>query len=619
MYKLKLLHTNGAVRYQGWTKKKPRNDRQIDECGLLLPYFEGLVYEYGQDRNFIQCFCIKSGKRQPKQIVENENFEFHHGFPSKSFYYTGQKDPLGNNCGFGIQYNYDEHDNIKIHFIGRFENGKRCGSGKLFEEDGTMIFEGNWKNDKPHGFGKKFHPNGKLFLEAEWWKGNPSSNCSIYSPYGALRFQGKWKDYQGPGITYCNWTGHCLYQGYFKNGMGNGEGIATDNTYYSHFTHGNFCNGKAEGEVEMYVSYQDITSISFRGNMKNGEKDGFGISMEHGEIEYWGFFKNDLHHGFGIEFKMGYLPSWTPQAKFNTPDMFDKRFIEFQGVYHEDDKIEGKTFYNNGNIRYDGTFETREYNLEHYNDFGIIGPYFFSSHNEHYHGFGKLYYPSGALCYDGEWYYNLQLGKGTFYSEDGKQKIENEFIDGAWYGHGIYYLSCKTGEEIFYSGSLKNGLPHGEGIIFEYDLSECHRDEPPKINSVYSGAFFEGNYYHKVKHTNGFLYNFFHTIVFSGDYQDGTFVNGIQFEHECLHRYIKEPKTEQIIWKNGKIFDQNKERYEARQRHYISSYLETKERYWIKHVPRWICLSMHKEILGCEKKNNPKCSKLSILDEIILG
>jgi hypothetical protein len=26
---------------------------------------------------------------------------------------------------------------------------------------------------------------------------------------------------------------------------------------------------------------------------------------------------------------------------------------------------------------------------------------------------------------------------------------------------------------------------------------------------------------------------------------------------------------------------------------------------------------MHKEILGCEKKNNPKCSKLSILDEIM--
>jgi antitoxin component YwqK of YwqJK toxin-antitoxin module len=182
MFKLQLLHGNGSVRYNGFMKRKPKNSQQIDEQGILLFLFEGRVLEYDRNGNFIQFFCIKSGKRQTndKKIVE-----YHHCLSS-----TDQQDSVENYSGFGVQYDYDRNYRIRILFLGNIKNGKRCGFGKLYQEDGTVIFEGTWKNDKPHGFGTRYHPNGKILLKGYWSKGVPSSNCIIYAPCGAILFQG---------------------------------------------------------------------------------------------------------------------------------------------------------------------------------------------------------------------------------------------------------------------------------------------------------------------------------------------------------------------------------------------------------------------------------------------
>lgn len=180
MFKLQLLHDNGSVRYNGFMKRKPRNSQQIDEHGILLFLFEGRVREYDRHGNFIQFFCIKSGKRQSNEIGNNKIVGYRHCCSS-----AGQ-----NHSGFGVQYDYDRNHRIRILFLGNIKNGKRCGFGKLFQEDGTVIFEGTWKNDKPHGFGSRFHPNGKVFLKGYWSNGIPSSNCIMYSPHGAVLFQG---------------------------------------------------------------------------------------------------------------------------------------------------------------------------------------------------------------------------------------------------------------------------------------------------------------------------------------------------------------------------------------------------------------------------------------------
>lgn len=84
---------------------------------------------------------------------------------------------------------------------------------------------------------------------------------------------------------------------------------------------------------------------------------------------------------------------------------------------------EGKMYSHLGHVIYEGTFARKP------NDYGSA-----------YHGHGREYhYQTGALLYEGEFYYNHWRGKGKEYYPNGQLRYEGEFLDSFWHGRGQHY------------------------------------------------------------------------------------------------------------------------------------------------------------------------------------
>lgn len=105
-----------------------------------------------------------------------------------------------------------------------------------------------------------------------------------------------------------------------------------------------------------------------------------------------------------------------------------KRFsdgcIMCEGNFVNGDLVgEGKMYSHLGHVIYEGTFATKP------NDYGSA-----------YHGLGREYhYKTGALLYEGEFYYNHWRGRGKEYYPNGQLRYEGEFLDSFWHGRGQHY------------------------------------------------------------------------------------------------------------------------------------------------------------------------------------
>ncbi len=191
----------------------------------------------------------------------------------------------------------------KSKYYGVWKNGKREGSGAIYQKNGIVI-RANWQNDAIVGKGT---------------------------------------------ITYSKedpvWGGESVYEGEIKDNLPNGEGILfIYNPNYKNKTtlKGNFVNGKLNGKGEFYDLVLDTKTEkmekSYSGNFKDGLYDGYGIYKKtshypkaqkkgmddietyegnwkegkkegtgkyfnnniHLEQEYTGEWKNDLKNGKGI-------------------------------------------------------------------------------------------------------------------------------------------------------------------------------------------------------------------------------------------------------------------------------------------------------------------------------
>lgn len=105
-----------------------------------------------------------------------------------------------------------------------------------------------------------------------------------------------------------------------------------------------------------------------------------------------------------------------------------KRFsdgcIMCEGNFVDGDLIgEGKMYSHLGHVIYEGTFASKP------NDYGSA-----------YHGQGCEYHcKTGAILYEGEFYYNHWRGRGKEYYPNGQLRYEGEFLDCFWHGQGQYY------------------------------------------------------------------------------------------------------------------------------------------------------------------------------------
>ena len=629
MFRTRVYYSNGNVHYEGYSKRKSFSQQTIiDDIGIFLYNLDGFVRRYDANGNLIETLRLQNGKKilLPRQEVQKNNtnqfpnfINIGDQFPpcinigqesiplnsvNISENYSGELDQYGNECGKGIffytykfSYQNEENDEEQIYiekkilYVGGFQDGKRCGQGTLYNKNGTLLYKGEWKNNRPHGIGTSYYSNGIPFVKGHWKCGSPFSNCLIYNKNHTLVFNGFWQNYEKDGFLFDFKTGEVLYYGLFKHGLPHGFGTSVKIDYLSWygrndnvvgpiklFYHGFLNLGQLSGHFTVECKDPDENLKMYEGTILHGKKNGFGIDNSR---NYIGYFKNDLREGYGKLFQTD------DNIDISNYKGKDKTNLLFEGLFLNNLPYKGTMYFENGEIMYEGDLlHDFEKNDTFEDDCSSLYGF--------YHGFGKSYYPSGKLCYEGQWEYSLQVGEGTFYSEDGNKIHKNEYRDGAWYGLGIYYGNSRN-DKVLYNGHLRNGLPHGDGVIFEYN------SETEAIESVFGGEFFNGKYTEA-----GVVYDTTHEIIFEGEVNENCdYITGVEFLNDEAGRTVQ--------WKNGKVFDENEERLRARQHLYLSAYLENGNPFMLHKVSKSVCKKMYYKMFGA----NRKASKKSLIREMM--
>ena len=586
---INLHYSSGEIHYRGNVisgkiAKQLSRQKMTDDVGLFLTFFEGMVHEFDKKGNCIRKFKMKNGKHVPLERKKEQ---------IGSTFYSGEIDEHGLWCGTGMCIHEYDTKELQFFYIGNFLDGKRCGHGVLYNKRKQKMYEGNWFENKPSGQGQSFYENGNVFYDGLWMSAHPHNKCKIYEEDGTFGFEGDWNNYVGFAVFTNMWNGEITYKGHIKYGKFDGYGVCTQQTAYKLYTYfGDFKNGKYHGNGELEI-YECDSFFYYRGGFKNGLPHGYGYECHSfaGDLFAMGFYENGKKNGHGIIFQDDSSSIEKLDVDIDFPfDYSEKKFISymesipsnqliFKGIFKNNYYHKGTTFYENGNPHYHGDF--------------------FKENSDEYHGHGILYYTNGQKCYDGFWRSNSQLGEGEFFSEDGKSVISNEYRNGDWYGYGIY-MGYENDTRVFYHGNLKNGLAHGEGIIFEYKSATS-----TEIEFVFSGDFFNGKYY-----DNGSLFDMENEVVFEGSCDDqGEFITGIELVR------LDDGSYEEVEWKDGKITDVEKKRKNMRERMKLLDYLETKEKRKISKISKKACIQLYQEMSN--EKKRKRTSKKKLLNHLL--
>ena len=137
---------------------------------------------------------------QEEKNLKNKNLRWSK-IKKKNGTYLGEADqnlPQGRGC-----FIYNGKDGENMQWIGFFDNGDKNTFGKLYDEEGRLVFEGEYKNGVRNGEGTYYYSKG-LKYEGEFVNG--------------LR--------EGQGTFY--WEDGTRWEGSFKNNEMDGEGIYYD-------------------------------------------------------------------------------------------------------------------------------------------------------------------------------------------------------------------------------------------------------------------------------------------------------------------------------------------------------------------------------------------------------
>lgn len=613
-YKLRLYHENGNVHYSGFTRSRRMSlqfsrVKTVDPIGVFMNFFDGDVYQYNKQGRIVANFLYKNGQSIAKRIVKTQRDE-----SRPYFFYSGEIDRLGYWNGKGtyscfVTYeNVHQPDQFDWHlerhgiddckkltlFVGHFIENKRNGFGTLFDKDGRKVYQGNWLNDQPHGRGTSFYPSGMIFVRGHWVHGKMKGKARVYHHDGILLHDGLWETYSGNGFLFHFVFGFHIYDGDFFNGIPQGHGrcakIVRDYNLITTLTpnmiyDGQFRDGLPHGKGKRMIR-SHVGSILTHGDFVHGRCHGhmeeYFTTLSNEVLFYEGdSFQEQRHGKFGqlYEVNCDSICSYHPadhEILYNNLSKASKTLL-YQGSFENFYYKKGMMYYKNGNVQYIGTFK-----------------------KNHYDGFGILYYPNGKQCYVGEFKEHRQYGKGTFYPEADLPPIPNVQKDGDWYGYAISRRECA--EHVLYHGHVKNGKPHGDGIIFKYNP-----DDDGQIEFVFSGEFFDGLYYCEDEG----MFDTDHNIVFEGECANGRFINGIEYKEE--NGILK-----MIDWVDGEIFHEEKRRSESKEKLLLLQYLETKDRKLLSSISKHTCQSMLKKMIQgpCRRKGVSKRSVIGKLESI---
>jgi hypothetical protein len=150
-------------------------------------------------------------------------------------------------------------------YWGKWKDGKAEGTGVLYFNDGSTMYQGNFSNDKKNGFG----------IQA-WSDGN--------------RYEGNWIDDNRTGQGTFYWKDGDKYVGQFLNGQTTENGVTTRKAIPKLCISGDCYNG--------YGKF-GFTNAVYEGYFKNGKREGKGKTIAWDGGIYEGDYVDGLPNGKG--------------------------------------------------------------------------------------------------------------------------------------------------------------------------------------------------------------------------------------------------------------------------------------------------------------------------------
>ena len=445
-------YPNGQISSEGYMKDgKP--------TGYWQTYYPtGVIKSEGNRRNFmldstwnfydIQGRIVeKITYRFGKKTGFHYNYDYKEGKNKDGFGYLSSKELYLNNKKEGTSYYY--YPNGAIHFITRYESGKKEGLEKEFNRDSVIITLTEYHDDYiidreiinrkdrlglKQGIWKEFYADGKVMKEMNY---NDDMLDGLYKEYDnagnlslVIRYKNgivmKDEDKEEDNINVVNKyddEGNLIYSGPYRDGVpvgihrsfdagGNVTGAVIYDDYGVKVADGII---NQEGIKEgIWINYYNSGEIKSKGNYTNGLKTGrWEFYFKDGKIEQAGNYRN------------------------GRPDGIWKWYYENGNLLREEE------FYNG---REDGLYvEYDKIGLE------IVRGEYFDGEKE-----GEWFYKVGDHTEKGEYVTGLRNNTWKYYYEGEKLKFEGNYIQGSPDGkHTVYYQNGNIKEERYYTMGIK--------------------------------------------------------------------------------------------------------------------------------------------------------------------
>ncbi len=423
-------------------------------------------------------------------------------------------------------------------YDGFFKSGLRDGQGTYVWPGGSK-YTGEWKAGKLSGYGTYVKEDGTVqtgYWEDAVFKGNNAPDDTPGCKSGDCD--------NGYGVRTYDDGGH--YEGYFKNGLREGQGtftwkegekfvgqwVAGDYTGYGTYYYSDGTQKTGYWNKNQYVgtspSGNNVTSGNQTVDCQSGDcSNGYGVRTYEGGGRYEGNFKNNLRDGEGTF-------TW-------------KEGDKFLGHWVAGDYTGYGTYYYSNGTQQTGYWNKNVY-IGSAPDESLTGC-LSGNCNE---GFGIKIYDGGGR-YEGNFTGGLRNGQGTYYWKEG-EKYTGEWTSGLLTGIGTYYYANGTSkfgywENSEYKGTSRPGQTLSTGCI----SGNCN--DGYGVFVFDNGDRYEGSF--KNNNQNGFgTYTWASGNTYAGNWIDGK-QNG-QGKKTFTDGYIQDG-----YWKDGS-FTGESEQYSSR-------------------------------------------------------
>ena len=540
--------------------KNDLNKKSKDDKALKLGDIKSLnVYK--------KIFSFFDERKKLDLLKYNKNYQKKMGIKLENYKKLSGRYKLKGINGYGEEYILNT--DILI-FQGEYQNKKRNGIGKEYNEEGVLIYEGEFLKGKRNRKGKEYNDQGELIFNGSFYNGK--------------RWIGYGKDYDT-----IDFDGESLiYEGYYSNGQRNGKGKEYESRNIKLIDTEPRQDYKIKFEGEYLKGKRwNGKGYNFKGEILYEIKEGNGNAKVIITKRYDHYF---LYEG---EFKNGILEKNKHYEFIRGPNQDIKLF---EGEYLNGKIWNGNWYETNGQLKYQikegqGKGEEDEpfdhymlkYKGEYINgerngkgiEYGLFAKYEGEFLNGKKNGKGQEYL-FNQIIFEGE-YFNDMRWKGMEYIDRDQDwdygiTIEIEYLNGKkWNGVGynddgelIFLLINGNGTIIEYNyydytkyiGEYLNGRKNGKGKEYKkwIDFSGCYCDSCVKDGSyclIFEGEYLNGKRY-KGKEYHYYTYQDpeIHWI-YEGDYLNGKKYNGTLKEYKGMESKTNVFEGEYI---NGKLF-----------------------------------------------------------------